>query len=516
METESMQICTAQLTVSQGVRDCEVRLIPTEKKDFVAVIRNITERKAEEMRLVSAKEAAQSASRAKSKFLSKLGDQIRLPANEIMGHTQSLLTTALTPTQGKAVYTIMNSSDMLVKLLNDIVDFLRMEEGDIAPQKLEFHLRSCLDGVGEWFAGRALDKGIEFSMLVRHDVPNRAIGDPGRLRQILINLIGNAIKFTQEGEITVLVRSVRRKPGKITLKVDVKDTGTGIPANSLDRLFEAFSQVDQPGTLENRGTGLGLAISKRLVEAMHGELTIESQEGKGSTFTFTAEFGWDPNAENISYSYAEEIKDTRVLVIDADRTERTITTELLSSQGCVVTEAASGDEATRLLSDAAKKFKPFQLAILSQDGGLELAKQIKSDAIMASVPLLMIASAPTRGDGAIMREAGFSGYLTRPVADTQLLACLKLILGSRQGDQAAAKLPLITQRTLNELEWEYRPRVLLVEDNPISQKSTVRLLAKRGYRCDLAINSLDALEAVADHRYASHRDGSADAQDGWL
>jgi PAS domain S-box-containing protein len=481
---------------SRGICDTDDNGRPTRVS---GALQDITERRQYQHELILAREASAAANHAKGEFLANMSHEIRTPMNGVIGMTELLLDTALDPSQRDYTETIRDSATALLTVINDILDFSKIEAGKLDLEHIELDLRDTVEDVARLLAIQAHGKGLELTAHIDPAVPDLIKGDPARLRQILVNLGSNAVKFTEKGEVAIDVRVIESTPESTLIRCDVRDTGLGIPPDRLNSLFVPFSQVDASTTRKFGGTGLGLSIVKRLAQLMGGEAGVESTVGQGSTFWFTACVGVAARLHLDKQAQHEALKGLRVLVVDDNATNRRVLAGQLEACGIKPVCVHTAQDALQALVDATVSDEPFQVALLdyhmTECDGEQLGRLIRTYDHLTHTRLVLLTSSGHRGDAQRFADLGFAGYLVKPITRRDLTACLSLVMSNSAESWKRRAQPLVTRHQVRAVRVDGERRILLAEDNPVNQKVARMVLEKLGLDVTVVNNGREAVQA---------------------
>lgn len=457
---------------------------------------DITHQMQEQELLQKAKEDAEKASSMKSSFLANMSHEIRTPMNGVLGFIQLLKETNLTEEQAEFVVDAQKSSENLLNIINDILDFSKIEAGKLKVDNISFDVRSIVEDITLMHTANVEKKGLEINSLICSDVPQKVIGDPGRIKQILINIVNNAIKFTSEGEIIIYVKLISKNTDEALLSFEVKDTGIGIPDEKLSVIFDEFTQADPSMTRKYGGTGLGLAISKKLAEIMNGKMRVESTVGKGSTFILSLPLKIDTIARDENKTNIHSISGKSILIINDNPTDLKVIKYYLNEANCIIYHANTYDSAIKVLEqDVSVILIDYKKQTENEN---EFISLIKENEQAKDIPVILYTSLAKRGDSIQIKEKGYSGYLTKPIKKQELIDAIAIVTHSNINKD---KSSFITKHSIKEKRFDSRAKILVVEDTEINCKLVLKILNNCGLTCDMAYNGKEAIEAINNNKY---------------
>ncbi len=471
----------------------------------VMVVRDITARRASERAMERAKEAAEAANRDRSQFLANMSHEIRTPLNGIIGMVELAMDTVVDEDQRKIFGTVSSEASALLTMIDDVLDYSRIEAGKLTLERMPFNLHTLVEDLGNSMALQADKKGLEMNVYVAPDLPARVEGDPGRVRQVLLNLITNSLKFTEEGEVFLRAELQQELEDGVVVRFSIKDTGIGIPEDKREEIFESFTQADGTTTRKYGGTGLGLPIARQLVHLMGGRLTVESTVGAGSTFRATILLGRSPGLPILGSREQVKLKGKKVLIVDDSRTSLSVLKSYLGLWGCSTMESTSGEAAVEIIRSMSGRGEKPDLVItdfrMQGMDGFTLAEHILGDLRLSGMPIILMTSRGSVGDGARCREIGISGYLTKPVGQEELKQAVIAVLTSPAAEKEPSRRMLVSRHSLAEARPRETLHILVVEDYPTIQNILLMHLRGEGYEVDLAVNGRQGVEAYRHRSY---------------
>lgn len=505
LETGEMVVQTSAYSNKDGVKIfMEKYLVPlrTADQEIVGILINaydVTKREQEQEILQHAKEMAEKANIMKSNFVANMSHEIRTPLNGVLGFIQLLKDTNTTDEQEEFINDAEKSSELLLDIINDILDFSKIEADKLQIDSDSFDIRSVVEDVTLMATANAEAKGVDVNSLICSDVPQKIIGDAGRVKQVLNNLVGNAIKFTPKGEVIIYAKLVSEDADKVVLNFEVKDTGIGIEEDKLKLIFEAFTQADGSMTRRFGGTGLGLAISRKLVGLMNGEMKVESTVGEGSTFSVQLPFKKDTSSNIEQNTAVKSLDGTKILVVNNNTTDLKIIKYYLNEANCIILEAQTTQDSIEILNQENQNVSAILIDYdLQTQNEQELSTIIKENEASKDIPMILYTSLSKRGDAALAKEKGFSGYLTKPIKKYELVETLSMAINNQR---ETTQKQFITKHLIKEQKFSEKSKILVVEDSEINCKLILKILSNNGLACDLALNGKEAVEAYKSNKY---------------
>lgn len=465
---------------------------------ILITVRDVTKRREEQESLRKAKDAAEKATEMKSSFLANMSHEIRTPLNGVLGFLQLLDSTDLSEIQKEFVNNAQKSSELLLTIINEILDISKIEAGKMSIDSTSFNIRSAVEDVTTIASSNEKAAGININSLIRSDVPQRVLGDPGRVKQILTNLMGNAVKFTQQGEVIIYVNKLAETKEDVTVCFKVKDTGIGIPKDKLDSIFGAFIQADASTTRNFGGTGLGLAISKKLAMLMNGDIDVLSEVGEGSTFTLTLKFKKDLSSSLTTNNLSKNLNGISILVIDDKPTDLKIISHYINDANGIVVEADTIESAINVI-----KQKDENISVILIDSKIHVGLNFDLNEVIKKeykkeIPMILYTSLTKRGDAILSKQKGFAGYLTKPIKKHELLEGIAIAVN---GVKNNLENKFISKHLIKETKFDSKAKILVVEDSELNIKLILNIFKNANLNCDIAVNGKDAIEAFKSNRY---------------